>query len=114
MTIKNGKQRSSEVRQGCEGSQFEGEPRSLGAFSCISGESWTYSLPAVREDCNESNTVIPGEWTVSGISGKLVSQLVNETEKQLAYYEQQAEILRERLKELKQIPETLEEIKHKE
>lgn len=114
MTVKHGKQRSSEVRQGCEGSELKSEPRSVGAFSSIGGESRAYSLPTVREDRNAPDTVVTGEWAISGISGKLVSQLINETEKQLAYYEQQAETLRERLKELKQIPESLKDINHKE
>ncbi|RCJ34613.1 hypothetical protein A6769_22045 [Nostoc punctiforme NIES-2108] len=113
MTVKHGKQRSSKVRQGCQGSKFEGEPRSLGAFSNIGGESRAYSLPVAREDSNTPNTVITGEWAISGISGKLVSQLINETEKQLAYYEQQAETLRERLKELRQIPESLQDTSHR-
>ncbi|WP_100901169.1 hypothetical protein [Nostoc flagelliforme] len=114
MTIKNGKQRPSEVRQRCEGSEFEGEPRSLGTFSGFSGESGTYSFSVARENCDQPNTAISRKWSISEISGKLIGQLIDETEKQLAYYEQQAEILRERLEELKQIPESLKEISHKE
>ncbi|MEH2287153.1 hypothetical protein [Nostoc sp.] len=114
MTIKHGKQRTSEVRQRCEGSELEGESRSLGTFSRFGGESGTYPLSVTREDCNKPDTVVSGEWTVSGIPGKLISQLIDETEKQLAYYEQQSEALRERLKELKQIPENLQDISHQE
>lgn len=114
MTVKHGNQRPSKVRQGCKRSELKGEPRSLGAFSSIGRELRAYSLSTVREDSDAPNTVVTGEWAISGISGKLVSQLISETEKQLAYYEQQSETLRERLKELRQIPESLKDINHKE
>ncbi|MEH2379173.1 MAG: hypothetical protein V7K27_09855 [Nostoc sp.] len=104
MESKNGKNRTTEIRQGSYRSQPEGTPRSMGTLSGTSAGYGTYQIPTFREDCDESDTLVAGQQSASEIAGKLVSQLVEETEKQLAYYEQQSELLRIRLKELKQIP----------
>ncbi|MEH2390034.1 MAG: hypothetical protein V7K14_30575 [Nostoc sp.] len=103
MESKNGKNRTTEIRQGSYRSQPEGTPRSMGTLSGPSTGYGTYQIPAFGEDRDKSDTLVAGQQSVSEIAGKLVSQLVEETEKQLAYYEQQSELLRNRLKELKQI-----------
>ncbi|WP_414546079.1 hypothetical protein [Nostoc sp. CCY0012] len=104
MEVNNAKQRSSKVRKGSERSKSESEPRGLGTVSGTSAEYGTYQVTTGREDSNESNISISGEQPIGSIPGKIIGQLVDETEKQLAYHEQQAEILRERLRELNQIP----------
>jgi hypothetical protein len=103
MEIKNGKQRSSEIRQGSQRGKFESESRSMGTFQSVSTEHGSYPVATAREDRDKANT--SRRKPINGISGKIVSQLIEETEKQLAYHEQQAEVLRERLKELKQVSE---------
>lgn len=105
MEAKNAKQRSSKVGKGSQRSKLESEPRSVGTVSRPSAESGTYQVGASRKDSNESNTLISGEQSIDSIPGKIIGQLVDETEKQLAYHEQQAEVLRERLRELKRIPD---------
>jgi hypothetical protein len=104
MESKNGKNGSSKFRQGSQGSQLESESRSVGAFSAASSQHGSYPIATLRADSDKPNTVVTGEQSIGELSGKLVSQLIDETEKQLAYYEQQADVLRERLQELKGIP----------
>ncbi|MEH2414469.1 hypothetical protein [Nostoc sp.] len=103
MESKNGKNRTTEIRQGSHRSKPEGTPRSMGTLSGTSAGYGTYQIPTFGENSDESDTLVAGQQSVSEVAGKLVSQLVEETEKQLAYYEQQSELLRNRLKELKQI-----------
>ncbi|MBN3924020.1 hypothetical protein [Nostoc sp. NMS4] len=86
----------------------------MGAFPGTSSEYGSYKVGASREDSDKSNTVVTGGCTTSQIPGKLVSQLIDETEKQLAYYEEQVEVLKDRLKELKEIPENLTDVDHTE
>ncbi|MDZ8135137.1 MAG: hypothetical protein RM049_07510 [Nostoc sp. DedQUE04] len=103
MEIKNGRKRSSEVRQRNKGSQFESQSRSMGTLSETSAEPGTYSLGTSGEDSNKRDSHTSRSFTNNSIPGKIISQLVDETEKQLAYHEEQAEILRDRLKELKEV-----------
>jgi len=105
MEVKNAKQRSSKVGKASKRSKSESEPRSLGTVSRPSAEFGANQVGVSREDSNESDSFVGREQPVGTISGKVIKQLVDETEKQLAYHEQQAEVLRERLKELKQIPD---------
>lgn len=53
----------------------------------------------------EPNTVGIGNESITGIPGKIARQLIEETEKQLAYHKEQVEVLERRLQELNQIPE---------
>jgi hypothetical protein len=105
MEIKNGENRSSKVWQRSERSELESESRSVGTFPAVSAEYGSYQVRTGREDSNKSDTFISGEQSIGEISGKIISQLINETEKQLAYHEEQAEVLRERIQELKQFSE---------
>ncbi|MEN2383682.1 MAG: hypothetical protein KA716_33420 [Gloeotrichia echinulata DEX184] len=110
MAVKNGRQRSPEIGTGRKGSESQGQPGSMGAFSATSAKDGAYEIRTGGEDSNEPNTVVTGEQRTIEIGGKLVRQLIDENEKQLAYHEQQAkhheqqaDLLRERLQELKQI-----------
>ncbi len=114
MESKNGKNRSSEVGQGSQRSQPQGESRSLGTLSGFSANYGSYQIATLREDSDKSDTAVTREQSISEVTGKLVSQLIDETEKQLAYYEQQSELLRERLKELKHLPDSLTDINESE
>ncbi|MCC5641328.1 hypothetical protein LC593_37150 [Nostoc sp. CHAB 5844] len=104
MEVKNAKQRKAE-RQRNERSKPESESRSMGTFSGVSANDGSNQIRIGGKNSDESNTSVAGEQSSSEISGKIIRQLVDETEKQLAYHEQQAELLREMLKELKQVPE---------
>lgn len=103
MGINNGRKRTAKVRTTDERCQLESEPRSLGAIPSFSGKTGAYEVGASREDCNERDNSIGGNYPDSGISGKALNHLVEETKKQLAYHEHQAEILRNRLDELQAI-----------
>lgn len=105
MEIKNATNRSSEVWKGSKGSQSESEPSSMGTLSTSSSEYGSNQVRTGRENSEPGNTVVTGERSSEGITGKIISQLTTETEKQLAYHEQQAAILRDRLNELKELSE---------
>ncbi len=106
MKVKDGKNGTTEDEGRSERRKPKSEPRSLGDVSNSSGEYGTYSVSAFGGNSYEQNTFIAGERTDERIAGKLVRQLIEETEKQLAYYEQQADALRKRLQELKKVSET--------
>jgi hypothetical protein len=114
MELENVQSRSSKIRESSNIRDFKGESRIVGDAPKSSSEHGSYQVGTGGEDCNESNPVVPQGWTVSGIPGKIIGQLTDEVEKQLAYHEQQAEVLRDQLRELKQIPESLTDINHTE
>jgi hypothetical protein len=103
--LEHGKSGKTENTRGCEGSKPQGKPRSLGKISISCREHGSHSITAARENSNKSNLSITGEPTGEAIAGKFVSQLIEETESQLAYYESQASILRGRLEELRKLSE---------
>jgi hypothetical protein len=107
-------QRPSEIREGCNIRDFKGKSRILGDAANPSSKHGAYEIAARREDCNESSTVVTEQWTASEIPGKIVSQLIDENEKQLAYHREQVEIIENRLKELRQVPESLADINESE
>ena len=103
----NGKERTPELSEKSENSELKVRIGSLGTVSDNGPRDGTYQITASRKNSNESNTVVKGQQSPSGISGKIVSQLIYENEKQLAYHEQQSQLIKDRIRELKQIPETL-------
>ncbi|MDZ8136311.1 MAG: hypothetical protein RM049_13545 [Nostoc sp. DedQUE04] len=110
----NGKNRSSQPSKKRQNSQLEVRNGSLGTFPGGSSEYGFNQIPVGREDSDKPNIFVSGQWSTHGIPGKIVGQLIEENEKQLAYHEQQAELIRGRIKQLKEIPETLQDINHKE
>jgi hypothetical protein len=117
--ITNGKQRTPQQKGSDQISLIESEPRGMGIIPAFGGKLGDYEIGAGRKDSNEPNTVSAGEWTDGGISGKLISQLIDENEKQLAYHQEQcyyhqkqAKKVQDTLERLRQIPETLADIVH--
>ncbi|MEH1992359.1 hypothetical protein [Nostoc sp.] len=110
----NGKNRSSQPSQKSQNSQLKVRDGSLGIISGNSSEYGFNQIAVSREDSSEPNILIVGQWSNNGIPGKIISQLIEENEKQLAYHEQQAELIKSRIKQLKDIPESLQDINHKE
>lgn len=100
----NAQNRSPQFSKESQNSKPETRGGCLGTFPRSSSQHGAYKVGAGREDSSESNIFIPGQHSNTAVPGKIVSQLIQETEKQLAYYEQQAEVLRVRLQELKEIP----------
>ena len=117
----NGKDRSPQPQEESENSKFTFGVGSLGTIPESSFKHESYEVRVSRENSNESNNLVAGERALDGVGGKLVRQLVNETEKQLAYHqqqseyhEQQAELLKQRLEDLKEIPKKFVETEHTE
>ncbi len=88
-----------------QGSKLESKSRCLGTLPGVSTEYGTYKVRTGREDSHEPNTSILGSESIEGIAGKLISQLICEAKKQLAYHEQQTALLRDRIQELEKISE---------
>lgn len=103
----NAKQRSPEIWQRSEGSKLEGQSCGMGGASSDSSRIGFDSLKPGRQDWVQGNIPVSTGLQNKGISGKIISQLVDETQKQLAYYEAQTEIQRQRLQELKQLAEDI-------
>jgi hypothetical protein len=101
----NGENRASQSKGRSEGSLHEGKPISVGTLSGFGRELRLESVGASREDSAKRNSSITGEHSTSEITGKIVGQLILEIEGQLAYHEQQAGILRDKLQSLKKISE---------
>lgn len=104
MDMNDGKSRSSEVRQGDDIGNPESRSRCMGTFQGFSAKDGTYQIATSGEDSYKSNISTTGEQSDTSISGKIIRQLVNETEKQLAYHKSQVETLESRLEELKAVP----------
>lgn len=104
MEVKNGENRSSEGRQSSDISDFEARPRRMGDASGIGVGHGTNQITVGGNDSNQGNTFVPRGQTDEGIAGKIIRQLIDETEKQLAYHKNQVEALESRLVELNQIP----------
>jgi hypothetical protein len=117
--INNGKQRSPQQEGSNQISHIKSEPRSMGVIPAFGRELGHYEIGTGRKDSDEPDAAYRGEWTNSGISGKIIGQLIDENEKQLAYHQeqcyyhqQQINNVQGRLETLKQIPETLADIVH--
>ena len=83
----------------------EGRPRSVGAFPNTSQKYGAYQITVGREDSDQRDTVATREQSTIGITGKIHSQLINEARRQLAYHQQQVEVLKDALTQLEQISE---------
>jgi hypothetical protein len=92
---------------GDQGSKLEGKSRRLGTFSGVSTEPGTYQIGTGRKNSDKSDISVAGGESPERVAGKLLGQLICEADKQLAYYEQQVNLLRCRIEELKQISETI-------
>ncbi len=114
MEVKNGRKRTPQVGERSERSELKSQPGSMGAIPTTSSGNGSYQVRTGGENSNESNTLIAGKHPANEVTGKFVSQLIDETEKQLAYYEEQAGLLRKRLEELRRIPEELLDLEHTE
>ncbi|WP_138500926.1 hypothetical protein [Nostoc sp. PA-18-2419] len=110
MERKNGKNRSPKIGQRSYRSELKSASGSVGAISGTSTDSGTYKIATFRENSDKSDIDISRQRSSSGITGEVVGQLIEETEKQLSYHEQQADLLRNRLKELRQIPVSLTDL----
>ncbi|WP_414574111.1 hypothetical protein [Nostoc sp. CCY 9925] len=110
MERKNGKNRSPKIGQRSYRSELKSASRSVGAIPGASTNYGTHQIPTFRENSDKSDINISKQHSSSAVTGEVVGQLIEETEKQLAYHEQQADLLRNRLKELRQIPVSITDL----
>jgi hypothetical protein len=103
MRLNDGKNRPPEIRQSSNISNVETESRVLGVTSTISIEPGNDKIRFGGEDSERRDTFSTREQSSNEISGKIASQLINETEKQIAYHKNQASELEARLEELHQL-----------
>lgn len=113
MTVKNAKNRSPQIGEGSHVGDFKSQSRSLGTSPGAGSEHGTYQVRVSGENSDQPNTSFSGQNSNAAIPGKIISQLIDENEKQLAYHEQQVELIKQRIRELKQIPEKFADIEHK-
>ncbi|MHC5724011.1 MAG: hypothetical protein ACYTXY_07590 [Nostoc sp.] len=110
MEKRNGKKWPPQLSEKPQDRQLEVRGGSLGTLPDNGSRDGTYQITAGRENSNQSNTVVERQQSLAGIPGKIVNQLIHENEKQLAYHEEQAQLIKDRIRELKQIPEPLVDI----
>jgi hypothetical protein len=103
MGIKNGENRPSKKRESRNIGDIESKPGIMGSTSTISRESWNDKIRACGESGQQADTPSLGERSSNGVTGEIVRQLIQETERQLAYYKTQASELEVRLQELHQL-----------
>ena len=103
MKLKNDKNRTPEIRQGGDISHAEIKSRLLGITSRISHEYGNDSIGLSGEDSQSGDTFSTRGTPGDEIPGKILSQLIGETEKQLIYHREQANELEARLEELRQL-----------
>lgn len=111
MELNNDKQRTPKIREGSKGSKFEGESTSVETLSNSCRNTGVNTFPVSGENSQQRNTAIRRKQSSIGITGEVINQLVQETEKQLAYHSDQVKVLERRLKELSQISDSIKDKK---
>lgn len=99
----NGEDWAAECTQESENGKPSFGGRSLGGVSESSSKPGTYQIRTGREDSHKPNNSVGESFPSQSVSGKVISHLIEEARKQIAYHEQQADLLKERVKELEQI-----------
>lgn len=107
MGIKNGENRTSEDRESRDIGDFESNPGILGSTSTAGRKFGHDTIGISREGSQQTNTARLRERSSNGITGEILRQLIEETERQLAYYKTQVSELDTRLQELHQLTEHL-------
>lgn len=109
MGITDAENRSSKKRESGYIRDIESDTRIMGSTTSDGFKPGNDQVRASRENSQQTDTFSSGECTDERISGKIVRQLIKETERQLAYYKTQADELETRLQELQQLTEELQE-----
>jgi hypothetical protein len=105
MGLKHDEFGTSKVGEGDDIGNVADKSGCLGKLPDASSEFRIDSLSTSRTFGHEPNTVGIGNEPTARVTGKIARQLIEETEKQLAYHKEQVEVLERRLQELNQIPE---------
>ncbi len=78
---------------------------SLGTVQLASGKSGVNPIRTGGENCIQGDTSVSPNSSSSAVVGKIASQLIEEAEKELAYHQTQAEVLKDRIQALRAISE---------
>ena len=105
MTRENNDGWTTKIRQERKDCEPNGVTRSVGTLSPPSSQVRNDSLRVSRDDSNQSNTLTIG--IGAGNAGGIARQLIEETQKQLAYHRTQVSELENRIHELQQFTEDL-------
>jgi hypothetical protein len=98
-----GKNRPSEKRESGHIRDFESDSGIMGSTSTISRESRNDEIRVSGESGQQADTASTGKRSSNGVTGEIVRQLIQETERQLAYHKTQTSELEIRLQELHQL-----------
>ena len=104
MILKNAEQRKAESKGRDKRGKSEGKSTGLGIIPGISREYGNDEIRACGEDSHQRDSFESPKQEF----GKIIGQLIDETRKQLAYHEQQANNLMERLEELESLSSEVE------
>ncbi|MBW4642934.1 MAG: hypothetical protein KME23_08050 [Goleter apudmare HA4340-LM2] len=105
MRSDNAKNRSPKNRESSDISDVKGNSGIMGATATISVESGNDQIRTGTKDSKQRDTVSSRKWSSNGVTGKIIGQLIGETERQLAYHKTQVNELETRLQELHQLAE---------
>ncbi|WP_414544301.1 hypothetical protein [Nostoc sp. CCY0012] len=108
MGITDAENRSSKKRESGDIRNSQSNTRIMGSTSPDGCQSGNDKIRISGENRQQTNTFGFGEGTENRISGKIVRQLIKETERQLAYHKIQASELETRLNELHELTEDLD------
>jgi hypothetical protein len=103
MGIEYGKNRPSKKRESGHIRDSESNAGIMGSTSTISREFGDDKIGVSGESGQQRDTASAGKRSSNGVTGEIVRQLIQETERQLAYHKNQASELEIRLQELHQL-----------
>jgi len=111
MSNQNAKNRTPQEKQNRRDNigNPEGIEGVMGATAAPSRRARTYEIGVGGENSESGYSVIGSGISVHGIPGKILSQLVEELQKQLAYHRQQAEAIEKQIDELIELSESFAE-----
>lgn len=108
MSNTDAKNRTTKIKQGSKGCQSEGQSGGVGTVRSTSKRIGTYKIGTGGGDSDRQDSS-QSKLSAYGVPGKILSQLIEENQKQLAYHEQQVETLRKQAEELMSLSKSLTE-----
>ncbi len=108
--MKNGTTRSSQNKGECKRSELSSKTEGVGNVSTLSGKSRANPLGIGRENSHRGDSSQSGKCQDTSINGKVINQLVDQLQRELAYHRDQVSHIENRLEELQQLSGELKEI----
>ena len=79
----------------------------MGAIQTTSSKPGIYQIGASGKNSQKRDTIINSKLSSYGIPGKIISQLIEKLQEQLAYHEQEVKEIKNQIDELNQFSENL-------